>query len=335
MSPSTSTFSTAGPSSSTSTLSRHAWHYEISCATERPGAWSRQNDPTLIQTEIPYNFERATLWPDNGVLLAANTEYLPAPPRPESTPVYVGKDGYWGASEYSLEPQPFDHLSPHLAFLPIPRDAHMARHILFRQASERDWTLSQENDKKGLWVMSEQTDASHVKPTLADLYADLVAAMDAIGRVFPPSMDWKTAGRRDMLFSHFRFPNAAIAMAYDACAALRRGVKSQAIFQLYWRAMQRGAREMLAVVPFCKTFLPKRKEREFLSEVSKLDEYAWRGSVFIGTDADDYYGLFVEHGVPAYAVIWRKQFRLSDADPRLYPPNERHCITDTSSELSK
>jgi hypothetical protein len=211
----------------------------------------------------------------------------------------------------------------------------MSRHPLFRQASGRDWTLSQEDGKKGLWVLSEQTYADHLHSIIGDLNADLVAARKAIGRVYPPSMDWRNAGRRDLLFSHFRFPNTALTMAYDACAALRRGVKSHAIFQLYWRVMQRGAREMLAVVAFCKTFLPKREERDFLSRIIKLEEYAWRGSIFIGVDADEYYALFVEHNVPAYAVIWRKQYRLSDGDARLFPPSSRRCIMDEDAELSK
>ncbi|KAI0028642.1 hypothetical protein K488DRAFT_89545 [Vararia minispora EC-137] len=278
-----------------------------------------------------YPFEWATLWPENGMLIGQNITYLPGPPVPPEQVAYICKDGFWGEREYTIEPQPFDHLAPHLAFFPAPREQDDFAHLLFRTPREHDLA---HKPRKGTVLVLSEDQRRELERVMSDLRGYVASAQTSIASVFGASEEWENRGRRAKLFRGFKFPNAVFSNATDAFKMLAdSGVPSRSQFQLYWHAMQRGMREMMAVVDFCATLLPCPSSRGTLQAVCTW-EYDRRRCILSDQDAEDYYILLAQCNVPVYVLLWREQYPLADNDYRLQEAHIPVCDVEPDFALS-
>jgi hypothetical protein len=260
---------------------------------------------------MPYDC--ATLWPNGAFLLGFNTTYIPGPPPMEGETVYVCEDGTWGRRKYTLEPTFFDHLSPHLAFFPVPGRAEDDQHTLFRPPYAED----ARRNGDGRMVLTKGTE-DEVKAVLYKLRDNANTAKDWCAQVYkslPSSL--KLTSRRVRIFMEGRFPSTALANALEAFRILRlTGVQSVTDFRLVWTAMQRFARELDAYVAFCGTFLPNVRARQELGKLEVLPSLQRRGSIFGAQDIMHWAALFIDKGVPSYTLLWVRQYCLIE-DERL------------------
>jgi hypothetical protein len=247
------------------------------------------------------------LWPNGGYCVAFNTSYLPIRPPVNGEITYICEDGFWGRREYTLEPTFFDHLSPHLAFFPVPVFADDLTHLAFRAPHEFDMRRT----KNGQVFLSNAT-AEDVEVMLKALQQHCLKAKDWCARVYvdlPSGI--KASSRRIRIFNDGRFPSAAEANAFEALNVLQHiGARGLAEFRLIWHAMQRFARELDAYIAFCACFLPHTAARRELSTLQMLPLLQRRGSIFSGADIDDWIGLFIDKDIPSYAVLWKKEYCL-------------------------
>jgi hypothetical protein len=277
-----------------------------------PNAWKTPTGVTIIPDkpfDIPLVYDRAVLWPNGAFLLSYNTTYIPGPPSIEGGTVYICEDGCWGRHEYTLEPTFFDHLSPHLAFLPVPGRAEDDQHILFHPPYADDATRNAD----GRMVLSRATE-EELKHILYDLRDNAKAAKEWCTRVYKslPS-GLKGTSRRVRIFMEGRFPSTALANALEAFRILQSsGVQTVADFRLVWHAMQRFARELDAYVAFCGTFLPNIEARRELGRLEVLPSLQRRGSIFGAGDIMEWAALYIDKDVPTYVLLWERQYRLVD-----------------------
>jgi hypothetical protein len=296
--------------------------------------WSgrKPNDdkaPTGHLWEIPLPYKRAVKWPNYAACVAFNTDYLPAPPLPETAFTYIGTDGNWGRREYTLEPQYFDHLSPHLAFLPVPQTLGDYAHTLFRPPTKDDAIHSSDtssqliftrfNRDRWCFVVNMARDGARVcKAWIARILSDF------------PHLKADNGGRTKMFFS-CRYPSgieASMLKLYDILDT--RGVASYKEFRLVWSSLQRMAREMVAYVSFCAQLIPSTTAREEIQRYTLVEEMPRRGCLFGGADLIHFLGVFVSINLPAYAVISRALFVVE----HLTPSSPVRSSTEVDSTMS-
>jgi hypothetical protein len=236
-------------------------------------------------------------------------------------------DGFWGAKEYSLEPQPFDHFSPHLAFLPLPTTERDWLDIFFRRPNVNDFTQVRNPGEEAYYVLRDAV-KDNLSAIVLAAHRNLTLARKAMGALFHAKTDWESVGRRAQLFRHLKYPAAVVSFTLDAYNALIWwGAKSQAKLELVWSAMQRGLREFIAFVNFCIWLLPSKtavkelRNRLQLSEM--LDGLSFRGSILCGSDVAKHYNVFAQHGAPVFALLRRKEYYISNEDRRLRSGGEQ------------
>jgi hypothetical protein len=290
--------------------------YRFSTTGARPEAWRLTlPEPLVSGKRIIWPFEHARRWPDDGLLIGINTNYMPAPPPPRPVPTYICKDGLWGLREYTLEPQFFDHRSPHLAFLAVPTSYDKLRGFLFRPPSVGDWQRSERTKRL---ILSDAA-SDNIDYTLGEIFGDARTAREVV----LGSLGSNPAGFGDSrlkLFTNGLFPSLAIATAKDAFKLLNSdGVSSEAAFEMVWHAMYRALRELVAYVHFCACLLPSEEHRDILQpRLLLLTGYRRRGCLLTGSDVGTYYDLFANHLVPVYAVLFLGEFTIAEDDLRLH-----------------
>ncbi|KAI0028615.1 hypothetical protein K488DRAFT_73633 [Vararia minispora EC-137] len=300
--------------------------------TSLPRDWERLDDqvPPPRGWTIPVDFEATILWPSNAVLIALGTKYLPRPHPPNHTHVYVCEDGLWGEHEYTLVPQPFDHVAPHLACLPVASSASARNHVLFRRVDNRDMTHSKEPGKMHLFVLTRECREELEKAVKKD-QESLSNVQRFLARVFGKNIDWETKPEKQALraelFKWFRMPHPVFTMAKDAVKAVTTdGTSSRAEFLLQWRAMQRGVREMVAVIDFCEKFIPCPVARKEIGETCFLiPGMERRGTILSGKDLKRFIGVFMERGVAVYGVLWRDEWWFNENDWHWGDASESRC----------
>ncbi|KAI0026497.1 hypothetical protein K488DRAFT_75296, partial [Vararia minispora EC-137] len=309
--------------------------------TSLPGDWERLEDrvPPPGGWTIPVDFEAAILWPSNAVLIALGTKYLPRPRPPNHAHVYVCEDGLWGEHEYTLMPQPFDHVALHLACLPVASSASARNHVLFHHVDNRDMTHSKEPGKTHLFVLTREC-REELEKVVKKAQESLSTVQRFLARIFGKNIDWETKPKKQALraelFKWFRMPHLVFTMAKDAVKAVTTdGTSSRVEFLLQWRAMQRGVREMVAVIDFCEKFIPCPVVRKEIGETCfSIPGTERRGTILSGKDLKRFIGVFMERGVAVYGVLWRDEWRFDENDWRRGDASESRCLVMVEQGLN-
>ncbi|KAI0026549.1 hypothetical protein K488DRAFT_75261, partial [Vararia minispora EC-137] len=162
--------------------------------------WERLDDrvPPPGGWTIPVDFEAAILWPSNTVLIALGTKYLPRPHPPNHAHVYVCEDGLWGEHEYTLVPQPFDHVAPHLACLPVASSASARNHVLFCRVDDQDMAHSKEPGKMHLFVLTREC-REELEKVVKKAQESLSTVQQFLARIFGKNIDWETKPEKQAL----------------------------------------------------------------------------------------------------------------------------------------
>jgi hypothetical protein len=85
-------------------------------------------------------------WRPEFVILGANVEAIPtAPPLP---PVIIGVDGFWGAHEWTVYPQPHHPQFPYLAWIPLrSSNAAVPSNVLTQSVYKSMWRAQPDHPK--------------------------------------------------------------------------------------------------------------------------------------------------------------------------------------------
>jgi hypothetical protein len=296
----------------------------------QPGAVTKA--PTAL-LKIPVAYDWAVRWPRDGALIVYNTTYLPSPPMLEHHPTYVCEDGLWGLREFTLEPHFFDHQSPHLAFFPVPTGPLYFRHDLFRLLSTSEYgemgsrgrlLLGVRLVRKMGGLLEDVSDAAHKGKWWIDTY--LKENPQVVGK--------KTTRVRMLLEG--RFPSTVEANMFELMKILSdNGVKTKEELILCWVAMQRCARELIAYASFCSRFVRSYACRadllQRLERMSIVEGFAFRGSVFTGSDLP-FIDNFLDLNLPAFAYVWCKQYDVDET--RFEEDNKKRSSVDPDTKLS-
>jgi hypothetical protein len=294
-----------------------AWHII------QPGAVTRA--PAKLRN-IPAAYDWWLQWPKFGALVMFNTSYSPHPPAPEYEPTYICEDGLWGRRDFSTEPHFFDHLSPHLALLPVPQIAEDFDHILFRLPTKRECV----NLKPGFVLARDLRDyIASLLGSISDVAHKAKRWIERITRENPHLSEPGKESTRVRLVLEGRFPSSVEANMFELLKLLSgTGVHSENDLILVWVAMQRCARELIAYASFCSHFVQSTAARQALENVLLLDSMLGslprRGSIFTGSDLK-YIDVFIGLNLPAYAYIWRKEYFVD--------PDRMIATTDTRTSI--
>jgi hypothetical protein len=209
--------------------------------TVQPGGVTRA--PAKLR-EVPVPYDWWVEWPHFGALVVFNTTYTPVQPAPEEEPTYIMMDGLWGRRDYSVEPQFFDHLSPHLAFLPVPLVSEDRRHILFRLPSAQEIVESSDTEKRGQLIL-----AHPLRKRIAELLGR-ISDVAHLGKRWSKKITAENShllqegkkSTRMRLVLEGRFPSSVEANMFDLLKILTtRGAVCKTDLILVWVAMQRCA----------------------------------------------------------------------------------------------
>ena len=302
--------------------------------TERPGVWGHSGPPPAERGKILIPEYQAALWPDNGALLGSNTSYFPAPPPVNQVNTYIGTDGYWMEREYSQIPQPFDATAPHLAFFPVPSKPEDRKHLFFAPLHTRDVVPSPDPDAKGNLILDAKSSSMELIRAIEKLLKsyDLVTGLMANIRPLAPPVAKLRQHARLVLGGHD--PNRALAaVKVTQLRLLSDGVKSYAEAILYWRALQRGALELIAYINFYALMTPHEPTQRAIQNHCWMLEFERRGVVLCGHDIGDFYHAYNKQGVPVYASLHRNYYEAPDE--KIIRTSESRCSYDVDAKLSK
>ena len=320
-------------SSSSSAMLPPAPSLKYSLSEERPDAWSgyRQLDHPI---EVPVKRFRAVRWPDNGILIGSNTSYFPPPPPAPLAGNYIGTDGYWMDREYTQIPQPFDSTAPHLAFFPLPSTPAHLEHVFFTLPRKCDVVVLPNNMSKGRLILLPDSSSHWLVAEFDAVHRDYkTLTSDFAKNILPIAVPLEKAGHRGRLLLSAHRPARVIAAALTAKQRLTAdGVKSHAEVTLYWRCLQRGALELVALINFFVCFMDDSDVRQRWQKFVRLRDCLRRGVILCGRDIVDHYYTFERDGVPVYALLHRLQWRIDEKLIR--EPNERLCAADVDPGLS-
>jgi hypothetical protein len=138
-------------------------------------------------------------WRPGFVILGANVKAIPTPP-PQS-PVIIGADGFWGAHEWTVYPQPYRREFPYLAWISLPSPNPSG--VLSRPVEKTMWQAH-----------SHKPNTRVINPTLLDaLKGEWKSIKAAIEGPFQTVSS-------DPVFSSVRHPREAYIRAFAALSRL-------------------------------------------------------------------------------------------------------------------
>ncbi|KAH9031989.1 hypothetical protein EDB84DRAFT_1562111 [Lactarius hengduanensis] len=176
----------------------------------------------------------ADAWRSGFVILGANTNAIPTPP-PQSQ-VIIGTDGFWGAHEWTVYPQPHRREFPYLAWIPLRQsNTTVPSNVLTYSVDKSMWQVHP--DKSNIRV---------VNPTLLDkLTKEWMSIKAAVQDPF------KTISS-DPSFSPVRHPMEAYVRAVAALSRLEDDFGAWRDFVEVFRNLQRYLLELRAFLDWWK-----------------------------------------------------------------------------------
>ncbi|KAF8269203.1 hypothetical protein EI94DRAFT_1829080 [Lactarius quietus] len=227
-------------------------------------------------------------WRPGFVILGANADHIPTPP-PKS-PAIIGADGFWGAHEWTVYPQPYHPEFPYLTWIPL------------RQSDTPDiFTCSVD---KSMWQdHPENPNVRVITPTLlGKLTKEWVSIKAAI------QVPFRTISS-DVTFSSIWHPMEAYIRAFAALSQLEMDFGAWRDFVEVLRNLQQSLLELLAFLDWWKDICPGN------SFHSPIHAPTW-GAIFI--DAQ----LYENHTctVRAFLLVTKSSFVLDSTKEVVLSP---------------
>ncbi|KAH8992144.1 hypothetical protein EDB86DRAFT_2830574 [Lactarius hatsudake] len=216
----------------------------------------------------------ADAWRSGFVILGANTDAVPTPP-PQSQ-VIIGTDGFWGAHEWTVYPQPHRHEFLYLAWIPLRQSNTVTSNVLTYSVDKSMWRVHPDNSNIRV-----------VNPTLLDkLTKEWISIKAAVQDPF------KTISS-DPFFSPVRHPMGAYIRAVAALNRLEDGFGAWRDFVEVFRNLQRYLLELHAFLDWWKDI---RAGDDFWSPIRAPT----RGTIF--EDAQ-LYETYVRRSLRAFLLV--------------------------------
>ena len=184
---------------------------------------------------LVYNcWASADEWKLGYVMLGANVCSLPAPP-PQSEPI-IGIDGFWGAHEWTVYPQPYRREFPYLPWIPLrPRSRSTPPDLLTRPVEKTMWRAH-----------GCKSDCHVVDP---DLFQELTIKWASIKAALEDPFRAITSNPS---FSSVERPMTAYTRAFETLRRLEKDFRAWRDFVEVFRNLQRSLLELSAVLDWWK-----------------------------------------------------------------------------------
>jgi hypothetical protein len=266
-------------------VTSYTWYVTFYLYTQRavdtpPGVF------TMSYESLPY-----TRWAPGGdwrrghIILAANVDTIPTPPRRHQAHVMV--DGWWGEHEWSLYPQPYRPEFPYLPWLRLPS----------RNGSD----ILTNSVHKGMWKLDPTKTNTHFVDH--ELFREFECKLEDVkAAVSDPFREIDS----DTHFRHVRPPKIAYRRAFEALDRLEMEFGTWRDFVEVVRGLQRSLLELLA---FADWWHDVQQDDAFQQPVRSTI----RGAIFNNED------LYVNHArrlIPSYITI-RNDLFIPDPDKRV------------------
>ena len=236
------------------------------------------SSPHLIYT----CWASADEWQLGFVMLGANVDSIPAPP-PSFQPI-IGIDGFWGAHEWTVYPQPYRRKFPYLSWIPLrPRSHSSTPDIL---------TLPVE---KAMWRAHHRKSNCHVIEP--ELFKELSKKWMSIKAALEVSF---SALSSHTLFSSIERPMKAYTRSFEALRRLEKDFGAWRDFVEVFRNLQRSLLELSAFIDWWEDV---RAGDSFQTRI----RVPTRGAIFRDKQ------LYADHAnwsVASYLLIPRSTFAL-------------------------
>ena len=186
--------------------------------------------PRLIYT----CWASADEWQPGFVMLGANVHSIPAPP-PSFEPI-IGIDGFWGAHEWTVYPQPFRCEFPYLPWIPLHARSHSSTPNLL--------TLPV---KKTMWRPHTRKSNCHV------INPELFEGLDNKWKSIKAALkDPFLAITSEAIFSSIERPMRAYTRSFEALRRLEKDFEAWRDFVEVFRNLQRSLLELSAFLDWWK-----------------------------------------------------------------------------------
>lgn len=223
-------------------------------------------------------------WQLGFVMLGANVHSIPAPP-PLSEPI-IGVDGFWGAHEWTVYPQPYRHEFPYLAWIPLcQRSLSVPSDVLTRPVEKTMWR-----------IYPHRSDCHFVDPGLLE---ELIAKWKSI----KAALEGPFSGISQNSFSSVEKPMRAYARAFEALDRLNKDFRAWRDFVEVFRNLQRSLLELCAFLDWWKDVCTGSSFRPPVRPPT-------RGAIFREVQ------LYADHArwsVASYLLIHKSTFALDSA----------------------
>ena len=230
-------------------------------------------------------------WRPGFVMLGANVRSIPVPP-PLSEPV-VGVDGFWGAHEWTIYPQPYRLRFPYLSWIPLPQRSRSALPVLTRSVEKTMWQPH-----------SQKSDRHLINP---DLFEELTIKWESIKTAFAHSLNGISS---EAAFSSVERPMEAYNRAFEALSRLKKDFRAWRDFVEVFRNLQRSLLELSAFLDWWEDV---RTGTSFQPPI----RVPTRGAIF---EDEQLYANHVRWSVASYLLLPKPNFVLDRSkEVRLSP----------------
>lgn len=221
-------------------------------------------------------------WRAEFVMLGANVDTIPTAP-PRST-VIIGKDGLWGAHEWTVYAQPHRPEFPYLAWIPLrpSKNSSVPSNVLTRSVG------------KSMWQAHPNGSNLHV------IVPDLLDELTVKWKSLKDDVQDPFNNISSHLGSSIQRPMQAYTRAIEALSQMEKDFRSWRDFVEVFRNLQRSLLELQAFLDWWKDI---RAGHGFQSPVRAPT----RGSIFEDTRV---YANYVRWSVRAFLLIHKSTFVL-------------------------
>lgn len=285
------------------------------------------------------DYRAAALWGDTA-LIAYGTDYLPPNPPSWEAAGDLGDDGFAGAFEYILYPQPFDHTAPFMPFVELPC-ASNASLINYRKDDPADYS---NRTKQSDFIASEAT-RREIQERTWYLRAKYTMAARVLRKVL----------RADIWPENriaYRIASETISPLHDAKKMVTtfgklayQMLKGKADWRICLRGWQRHANVTSGFMDFVGALLWAGSRKDVPQDCLKDAEWLVtrrqahnlgaerRGAIFVGGDVQTYTGFYRKLGVPVFVRVTVDT--LDHGGIPLRPTSAPRCAMEVSTQLSK
>ncbi|KAI9450343.1 hypothetical protein BJY52DRAFT_1191938 [Lactarius psammicola] len=227
-------------------------------------------------------------WRPGYVILGANVDAVdPIPTPPPQSPVIIGVDGFWGAHEWTVYPQPYRPEFPYLAWIPLRQsNTTVPPNVLTCSVGKTMWQAH--SHKPNIRVINSAL--------LEGLTREWISIKAAVQDPF------RTISS-DPFFSSVRHPKEAYIRAFSALSRLENDFEAWRDFVEVFRNLQRYLLELHAFLDWWKDI---RAGNDFRSPIRTPT----RGAIF--EDAQ-LYENYARWSVRAFLLVHKSTFVLDPA----------------------